>query len=351
MNSERLGQILDRFARVRIVVCGDFFLDNYLVLDRALSVPSLETGLEAFQVIETRKYPGVAGTTTNNLRTLGVNVLAVGVIGDDGNGYELRRKLEQSGVDTQGLVEVAGLETPTYMKPMMREVDGQEHELNRMDTMLRRPIEAEVENRLMAQIECLLDEADGMLVIDQSWMRDYATVTDRVRDALPRLAGAYPGKLILADSRLFTGLFRDVTLKCNLSEAQRATAITPQVWESNVECAARCAAVLQQQTRRTVVITLGGDGMYLLEASGHMGTHLPAVPVSGRLDIVGAGDCVNAALGAALCAGASLEEAGWVANLAASIVIQQIGMTGTATQAQLLARFKEYYGSSAFNGI
>lgn len=343
MNSERLEWILERFSDVRIVVCGDFFLDNYLILDRALTEPSLETGLDAYQVIETRRYPGVAGTTTNNLRALGVNVTAVGVIGDDGNGFDLRRKLEQTGVATHGLIEVAGLDTPTYTKPLMREADGTVHELNRLDTKPRRPTEAAIEDQLIHMIELLLGEADGMLVIDQSRMRGFGVVTDRVRDTLPRLANAFPGKLILADSRLFPGLFRGVTLKCNLSEAQHAAAISQREFESEADCAARCAVILQRHTQRPVVITMGGEGIYLLEHAGRPGVHLPAVPVSGPLDIVGAGDCVNAALGASLCAGASLEEAGWVANLAASIVIQQIGQTGTAAPAQVIERFNQLY--------
>jgi bifunctional ADP-heptose synthase (sugar kinase/adenylyltransferase) len=54
---------------------------------------------------------------------------------------------------------------------------------------------------------------------------------------------------------------------------------------------------------------------------------------------VGAGDSVNASVGAALCAGASLKEAGILGNLAASVVIQQIGTTGTATPRQILEQF------------
>jgi bifunctional ADP-heptose synthase (sugar kinase/adenylyltransferase) len=69
---------------------------------------------------------------------------------------------------------------------------------------------------------------------------------------------------------------------------------------------------------------------------------LPAIPVEGPIDIVGAGDTVNAAVGAALCAGASLKEAGFLGNLVASIVIQQIGVTGTANAAQVMERYQTY---------
>jgi bifunctional ADP-heptose synthase (sugar kinase/adenylyltransferase) len=63
--------------------------------------------------------------------------------------------------------------------------------------------------------------------------------------------------------------------------------------------------------------------------------HLPALPVRGPIDIVGAGDCVTANLAVALAAEATLPEALQLANAAASIVIHQLGTTGTASVPQL----------------
>ena len=65
------------------------------------------------------------------------------------------------------------------------------------------------------------------------------------------------------------------------------------------------------------------------------------LPVRGEIDIVGAGDAVTANLTAALSAGASLKEALEIAQLAASIVIHQLGTTGTATPAQMLELLKD----------
>ena len=65
---------------------------------------------------------------------------------------------------------------------------------------------------------------------------------------------------------------------------------------------------------------------------------VPAVPVTGPLDTVGAGDSTSAGLACAVAAGATLEEAAAFANLVASITIQQIGITGTATPQQVRAR-------------
>jgi bifunctional ADP-heptose synthase (sugar kinase/adenylyltransferase) len=59
--------------------------------------------------------------------------------------------------------------------------------------------------------------------------------------------------------------------------------------------------------------------------------HAPALPLRGPIDIVGAGDSVTANLTCALAAGAALREALELANAASSVVIHQLGTTGTAS--------------------
>jgi len=343
MNKKRLEQILARIPDIRLVVYGDYFLDNYLTIDRNLSEKSLETGLDAYQVIETRKYPGVAGVVVANLRCLGANVSTLGLAGDDGNGYDLRKRLLGNGVDVRGLLEIPGYATPTYNKPMMREPDGQEHELNRMDVKPRSPLPASLEDLLVSQMHNLMAEADGLLVVDQSRGRNCGTVTDRTREELRKFAESNPDKIIVADSRDYLKYFTSVILKSNLSEALRAADEKMLPGESQAACAERCGRILSARSNRPVVITLGGDGIFLLQKPTQDGIIIPAIPMSGPIDIVGAGDSVNAAVGAALCAGATLEEAGFLANLVASIVIQQIGVTGTATPQQVMDQYVSHF--------
>ena len=63
--------------------------------------------------------------------------------------------------------------------------------------------------------------------------------------------------------------------------------------------------------------------------------HVMAHPVRGPIDVVGAGDAVTANLASALAAGADVREAMELAMAAASLVIHQIGTTGTASVAQI----------------
>jgi sugar/nucleoside kinase (ribokinase family) len=68
---------------------------------------------------------------------------------------------------------------------------------------------------------------------------------------------------------------------------------------------------------------------------------VPSYPVSGPIDIVGAGDSTSAAIACAVAAGNTLPEAAAFGNLVASVTIQQIGTTGTATPQQSRQRWQE----------
>jgi sugar/nucleoside kinase (ribokinase family) len=61
---------------------------------------------------------------------------------------------------------------------------------------------------------------------------------------------------------------------------------------------------------------------------------------------VGAGDSATAGIVSALLAGATRLEAAAVGNLVASITVQQLGTTGTASPAQVLARWQAVYGAA-----
>ena len=83
----------------------------------------------------------------------------------------------------------------------------------------------------------------------------------------------------------------------------------------------------------------------MIVTQGKEAKRIPAVKVEGPIDIVGAGDAATAGIVSALCCGASTEEAALIANLAASITVQQIGTTGTATREGILNRYLERFAT------
>jgi rfaE bifunctional protein kinase chain/domain len=344
MDAARLRRLLDGFSASTILVVGDFFLDKYLDIDPRLSEPSLETGLEAYQVVGVRTYPGAAGTVVNNLRELEVNVVVLGVIGEDGEGDDLLRGLARIGVDGSSLIRSAAHFTPTYLKPMLASEAPPARELNRLDTKNRLPLPADIEAQVINRLRQLLMSVQacvqGVIVSDQVSEPNCGVITNRVRGALSELARSVPAVIFAADSRERIGEFRDVIVKPNAREAARATGLAG-IPSAGVLAAGR---ELRRRTGRPVVVTDGQQGAFVFDQDGEQ--HVPAIPVAGPIDVVGAGDSVMAGLVAALCAGASLAEAALVGNLAASITIQQLGTTGTASRAQVLARFEETHAQT-----
>ncbi|MCC7360764.1 MAG: hypothetical protein IT317_14880 [Anaerolineales bacterium] len=332
MNAERLAALLDQFPRQTVLVVGDYFLDKYLDLDPALSETSLETGLEAYQVARVRRYPGAAGTVVNNLRALDVNVLALSVIGHDGEGDDLLRALAHLGVPGDGLLRAEDRFTPTYLKPMLLSTQpgAPARELNRLDTKNRAPLPAALEAEVITRLRALLPHVQGVVISDQATEANCGVITDAVRAELAALAAAHPAVPFAADSRGRIGLFRQVIIKPNAHEAAAATGLPAP---------APAGLALRRLTTRPVVVTQGDQGVYLYDDAGEQ--HVPAVPVTGPIDVCGAGDSTMAGLIATLCAGGALAEAALVGNLTASLTIQQLGVTGTATRAQVLARLAD----------
>ena len=337
MDRTRLEELLHNFANVHILVAGDFFLDEYLILDRALSESSVETGLEAYQVVEVCSSPGVAGTVCANLRSLGARVSALGAIGQDGRGFELKRGLAERGVVIEALIETPGLFTPTYTKPMMREPDGQQHELQRLDIKNRQLMPASAERMIIDRLRCLAPQVDGVIIADQVQEANCGTVTGKVRAEIGALAQAHPEVLFAADSRRRIGEFEHIILMPNALEAVEAIrAKRPE--EISLDLARACGTVLHRRSGKPVFLTLGDQGVLIFTDAGI--EQIPAIPVQGEIDIVGAGDSFTAAAMSALCSGATPHEAALVGNLVASITIQQVGTTGTATPAQVIRQFE-----------
>jgi rfaE bifunctional protein kinase chain/domain len=336
INQERFNELTARFPQSNIAVIGDFFLDEYLILDKNLSEISVETGLEAYQVTTTRKNPGAAGTVTNILRSLDVPVTAIGFSGDDGHSFELRRALENLNVNLDHFVTFPDRFTPTYTKPMLLE-KGSETELSRLDTKNRYPLREEHEKQLIASLRTVLPQITTLLVVDQVQEKNCGVVTDAIRGELASLAEMYPEKIIMADSREFMSLFKNTIVKFNINEASKMFGYKHQ--EQSTEFIETLSLQLFEHYHKPIILTLGEEGLQVTDKS--VSARIPAIPLSGPKDIVGAGDSVMAAVGASLSVGASLIEASIIGTITASIIIQQIGTTGIATREQISKRFNE----------
>lgn len=337
MNAARLAEIVGRFPAFSVAVVGDFFLDKYLDTDPALAEISVETGKTAHQVVAIRTSPGAAGTIVNNLASLGSGEIhAVGITGDDGEGYDLRKALAARRCRTEGLVTLPGRMTATYLKPRNRRAADLAGEHERYDTKDREPLPPEAEDRIIDHLVDLIPRVHAVAVQDQVEEEGRGVVTARVRERLVELGRAFPEKIFWVDSRSRIGLFRGVMIKVNAREALRQ-AFRVGADEPPDADVVRAMRELRARTGRPVFVTAGQRGIWTSDPEPVL---VRAVRVPEPTDPTGAGDSATAGAVLALCAGATPVEAALVANLVASITVQQLATTGTATPAELGPRLE-----------
>ncbi|HBR01539.1 MAG TPA: carbohydrate kinase [Ruminiclostridium sp.] len=334
MDIKGLKEALRNSKQPIITVFGDFCLDDYLYIDEKLNQVSLETGLTAYQVIKRKVYAGAAGTIANNLRALGAEVLCVGILGEDGDGFELNRCLKKIGADTGFMVRTRRRHTCKYTKPMLCQ-NGLITELNRLDIRNFTKTPGRLEKRLIENLGMAAAVSDAVVVCDQFEEDDFAAVTSNIRDFLGDLALEYPHVLFYADSRGHIDKFRNCVVKCNQKELAGIYVQNSGAPESKKLL--EDAEKLYAKNRRPVYITLEESGSLVFDGCPH---RIPAFRAQGPVDIVGAGDAFNAGAVFALTKGAGWAEAALAGNAAAGVVITQIGTTGTACLADILKKLE-----------
>lgn len=335
----RLIEITSRYPSLRLGIVGDLCLDRYLEIDPEIQEISIETGLPVYNVINVRAQPGAAGTILLNLCALGVaEVYPVSFYGLDGEGFELEQALIRlPGVKFEGLIKTDQRRTFTYGKPLLLQRGGPPRELNRLDIKNWTPTPKALRLQLTERLENLWPRLDGIAVLEQAEQPETGVICPEILNKLQVLASKDQQKPILADSRRGLTGWPKFIYKMNRHELSKLAG--QEV--NNFKQAAYFAKKLSEQTGHRVFVTLAEEGLLGCGPNEQV-YHMPALPVRGPIDIVGAGDAVTANLLTAIVAGASTAEALLLAGLAASIVIHQIGTTGSASVRQILELYEQY---------
>jgi len=333
MTRTRFQAITSRYRDLSIAVLGDFCLDRYLEIDPTRQEVSLETALPVYNVVNVRPQPGGAGTIVNNLSALGIGgIFPIGFLGDDGEGLELYAALaKHAGVRLEYLIRTDQRHTFTYCKPLLLTPNKPPTELNRLDFKNWTPTPAAVEGVLLEHLRTASRFVNAIIILDQVDIPETGVVTRVVREALDGLVKTHRNVLVLADSRRGLREFPRVIFKMNEAELSHLSGTSGKMDMEQIRAAASALAL---RNGRNVFVTLSERGMVGASPTGEV-EHVPALPVRGELDIVGAGDAVTANLSTALIAGASLREAIEIANAAASVVVHKLGTTGTASVAEI----------------
>jgi D-beta-D-heptose 7-phosphate kinase/D-beta-D-heptose 1-phosphate adenosyltransferase len=318
LNRSEAQRVVSRFPHLKILVLGDFMLDQFLWgrVDRIspeAPVPVVDADRETFSL-------GGAGNVVRNLTAMGSGVVPVGVIGQDWIGDRIVQLIEEQGVPSESLFRS---DRPTTLKTR---VIAHQQQVVRVDREDRTLIESKLETILTRAFLELLPSVDGVIISDYS----KGTITPNL------LANILPSarkqkKLVCLDPkvRYFSSYSPVSIMTPNQAEAASVLGY-PIVTRDDLEAAAH--RILKMIDCEALLITRGENGMALF-ADGKM----TLVPARARevYDVTGAGDTVISILCLALAAGAELLDAVHLTNTAAGIVVGKIG-TATVTPDELI---------------
>jgi len=330
MTRERLADLLLRFARVRAGVIGDFCLDAYWDLDTGPAERSLETG-KATRAVHRQRYSlGGAGNVVSNLADLGAGaVCGFSVINDDLFGRELLSLLRARNADVYGMVvQEDAWDTPVYAKPYLRAEEQERFDFGRWNA-----IAPGTEIKLTGALRTMVPELDVLIVNQQLPPGVY---TPSVIDGINRIARDNARLLCVLDARTMSDRFEGMVVKLNAGEVARVAGAAPRSGTTITrEALQRTTRAIAMKQRKPVYVTRSEEGILLCD--GGTFVDLPAIPLTGPSDPVGAGDTTVAAIALSLAAGATPPEAGELANLAAAVTVRKLQQTGTATPDEILA--------------
>jgi D-beta-D-heptose 7-phosphate kinase / D-beta-D-heptose 1-phosphate adenosyltransferase len=306
-----LLSLLDSFAHLRIVVLGEAMLDSYLEGSATRFCP--EAPVPVVSLSGRRDVPGGAANTAVNVSALGGQISFISVTGDDPEAATLRRALQERGVATDCLLACPDRRTLTKQRVL-----AASQILVRLDQGNTDPINAEVEEAVIAHLVELFPRCDAVIVSDYG----HGVVTPRVIRALADLQARF-ARVLVVDARR-PELYRDAAptaVKPNYQEALRLLGAGPlDGARDRADGIARHGERLLELTGAQIAaVTLDTEGAVVCER-GRLPCHTHASAVR-QACVAGAGDTYSATLALALAAGAPTTDAADLASAAAAVVV------------------------------
>ncbi len=314
---DRALRITSSFAGVHVLVIGDAMLDKFIVGRVTRISPEAPVPVVAFDH-ETHRMGGAANVA-HNIVALGGQATLVSVTGLDDTAAMLAHSCREAGI-APSLVGDSGRVTTTKV----RIVTERNQQVARIDYEADAEIAADVEQRVIAEIQKHATRASALVVSD--YLKGCVT-----RKVIEIAVAAGRGAPVLVDPKV-----------PHIEYYAGTTVVTPNHHEAEIaahmrvrsEDEAREAARIFRTRARcaSVLMTRGDQGMWLLSDAVEGRLPASAREVS---DVTGAGDTVIATLALSLAAGATMPEAARLSNEAAGVAVGKFGPS-TITAAELL---------------
>lgn len=302
---------LKLFPKARILVIGDFMLDQFVW--GSVNRISPEAPVPVVNVQRESYMPGGALNVANNIRTLGGTVYPCGVVGRDLEGRMLVKTIRREGIETGGVIYDESRRTTLKTR-----IIAHSQQVVRFDREKAADISKEDRARMMKFIRSAIEKTDVIIVEDYG----KGVIQPALLQELLKLARKHKKPVVVDPKEKHFAYYKGATsITPNRKEAYGALENSEKLSLKEVG-----TKLLKKLDLESVLLTLGEDGMALFEKDGSV----TQIPTAARevYDVSGAGDTVISVFSMALAVGAKMKDAARISNIAAGIVV---GKLGTAT--------------------
>lgn len=320
-----LRRIVDAFPRVTVTVLGDLVADEFIVGE--ISRVSREAPVLILRHRERTIVPGGGANAVNNLASLGVNVLPVGIVGNDEPGRMLLRAFRHKRIPVSGILKDKDHVTTTKTRILAGMPHTWRQQVVRLDREPEQEPGANLRRELALATRQYLRASDALLISDYGYG---AASPQIVRAAVGKRSDTFP---VVLDSRHRMLQFSGITA-ATPNEPEVEEAVGASIGNNWDALCGSGEAIMQRMQLASLLITRGREGMVVF-AGKHKPVDIPIFGSDDATDVTGAGDTVIATYTAALAAGASPEDAAHLANYAGGIVVMKRG-TATVSREELL---------------
>jgi D-glycero-beta-D-manno-heptose-7-phosphate kinase len=324
--AERLKKIVEAFPQTTVTVLGDLVADEFVYGE--IARVSREAPVLILKHRERTLIPGGGANAVNNLADLGVNVLPVGVVGDDEPGRLLIKFFRHKRIAVSGVLKDKSYSTVTKTRILAGTTHSARQQVVRVDREPETAPNAHLTRELYLATREYVHASDALLVSDYGYGAATPAIVSTLREK--KKLGTVP---VIVDSRYRLLEYTGVTA-ATPNEPEVEAALGTRIGENWDRLMHAGEEIMRRMSLQSLVITRGRDGMVAFDQR-----HKPVdIPISGSdqvADVTGAGDTVIATFTAALATGATTEEAAHLANYAGGIVVMKRG-TATVSRQELL---------------
>ena len=324
--SDKLRKIVEAFPKLTITVLGDLVADEFVFGE--ISRVSREAPVLILKHRDRTVLPGGGANAVYNLADLGINVLPVGVVGEDEPGRQLLKRFRQKHIPTSGILKDKNYTTVTKTRILAGISHWGRQQVVRVDREPDSPPDSHVSRELVLAAREYAHASDALLISDYG----YGAATPAIFSAV-RANGGLNSIPVTLDSRGRMLEYTGITA-ATPNEPEVEHALSTSIGNEWTKVLSAGKQVMKSMKLQSLVITRGHDGMVAFDRRRNP-VDIPIFGTDEVTDVTGAGDTVIATFTAGLAAGADTEAAAQLANYAGGIVVMKRG-TATVSQKELL---------------